>query len=46
MTTPQLSADLAPPEFLQLAGHPLRCRLLGEMASIDRMFHELTGLVG
>ena len=46
MTTPQLSADLAPPEFLQLAGHPLRWRLLGELARSDRMVHELTGLVG
>src|SRR5215218_6918380 len=37
--------DVAPPEFLQLAGHPLRWRLLGELASSDRMVHELTGLV-
>jgi protein-tyrosine-phosphatase/DNA-binding transcriptional ArsR family regulator len=37
--------DLAPPEFLQLAGHPLRWRLLGELARSDRMVHELTGLV-
>jgi len=36
---------LAPPEFLQLAGHPLRWRLLGELARSDRMVHELTGLV-
>eukprot|EP01041_Mallomonas_annulata_P029552 gene29552-51568_t len=42
---PQLS-DLAPPEFLQLAGHPLRWRLLGELARSDRAVHELTGLVG
>ena len=39
-------ADVAPPEFLQLAGHPLRWRLLGELARSDRMVHELTGLVG
>ncbi|MGH9211699.1 MAG: ArsR family transcriptional regulator [Acidimicrobiales bacterium] len=32
--------------FLQLAGHPLRWRLLGELAQSDRMVHELTGLVG
>ena len=38
--------DLAPPEFLQLAGHPLRWRLLGELARSDRTVHELTGLVG
>jgi protein-tyrosine-phosphatase/DNA-binding transcriptional ArsR family regulator len=38
--------DVAPPEFLQLAGHPLRWRLLAELARSDRMVHELTGLVG
>src|SRR5215813_6019294 len=38
--------DVAPSEFLQLAGHPLRWRLLGELARSDRMVHELTGLVG
>ena len=37
--------DLAPPQFLQLAGHPLRWRLLGELARSDRTVHELTGLV-
>lgn len=46
MATPQLRPDAAPPEFLQLAGHPLRWRLLGELARSDRMVHELTGLVG
>jgi protein-tyrosine-phosphatase/DNA-binding transcriptional ArsR family regulator len=35
-----------PPAFLQLAGHPLRWRLLSELARSDRMVHELTGLVG
>jgi ArsR family transcriptional regulator, arsenate/arsenite/antimonite-responsive transcriptional repressor / arsenate reductase (thioredoxin) len=44
--TPQHSASAAPPEFLQLAGHPLRWRLLDELARSDRMVHELTGLVG
>src|SRR6476660_4188944 len=44
MNTPPL--DVAPPEFLQLAGHPLRWRLLSELARSDRMVHELTGLVG
>ena len=38
--------DLAPPEFLHLAGHPLRWRLLGELARSDRVVHELTDLVG
>jgi ArsR family transcriptional regulator, arsenate/arsenite/antimonite-responsive transcriptional repressor / arsenate reductase (thioredoxin) len=38
--------DVAPPEFLQLAGHPLRWRLLGELARSDRVVHELTELVG
>jgi protein-tyrosine-phosphatase len=37
---------VAPAEFLQLAGHPLRWRLLGELARSDRMVSELTGLVG
>jgi protein-tyrosine-phosphatase/DNA-binding transcriptional ArsR family regulator len=38
--------DLAPSDFLQLAGHPLRWRLLAELARSDRLVHELTGLVG
>ena len=37
--------DLSPPEFLQLAGHPLRWRLLRELARSDRTVHELTRLV-
>jgi DNA-binding transcriptional ArsR family regulator len=37
--------DMAPPEFLQLAGHPLRWQLLRELARSDRTVHELTGLV-
>ncbi len=37
---------VAPPAFLQLAGHPLRWRLLGELARSDRIVHELTELVG
>lgn len=36
----------APPEFLQLAGHPLRWRLLSELGRSDRTVYELTGLVG
>jgi ArsR family transcriptional regulator, arsenate/arsenite/antimonite-responsive transcriptional repressor / arsenate reductase (thioredoxin) len=39
-------ADLAPPVFLRLAGHPLRWRLLAELARSDRRVHELTGLLG
>ncbi len=32
----------APPSFLQLAGHPLRWQLLGELAHSDRQVRELT----
>ena len=46
MRTSQADRELAPPAFLQLAGHPLRWRLLGELGRSDRMVHELTGLVG
>ncbi len=46
MSPQQHHPDVAPPEFLQLAGHPLRWRLLSELARSDRMVHELTGLVG
>jgi protein-tyrosine-phosphatase/DNA-binding transcriptional ArsR family regulator len=38
--------DVASPAFLQLAGHPLRWRLLAELARSDRMVNELTSLVG
>lgn len=41
-----MSRDPAPPGFLQLAGHPLRWRLLAELARSDRVVSELTGLVG
>jgi len=46
MNTQHTHPAVAPLEFLQLAGHPLRWRLLGELARSDRMVHELTGLVG
>ena len=46
MSAQPLRPDVAPPEFLQLAGHPLRWRLLGELARSDRIVHELTDLVG
>ena len=42
MSTPQTDA----PAFLQLAGHPLRWRLLSALARSDRTVHELTGAVG
>jgi len=35
-----------PPEFLRLVGHPLRWRLLEELARSDRTVYELTGLAG
>ena len=38
--------ELPPPAFLSLAGHPVRWRLLGELARSDRQVHELTALVG
>ena len=38
--------DAGPPGFLQLAGHPVRWRLLRELARSDRQVRELTGLTG
>lgn len=46
MQSPQADRELAPPAFLRAVGHPLRWRLLGELARSDRLVHELTGLVG
>lgn len=46
MSTRPFQPDVAPPEFLQLAGHPLRWRLLSELARSDRLVQELAGLVG
>ena len=46
VSTQPLPEGVAPPEFLQLAGHPLRWRLLAELARSDRTVHELTGLLG
>jgi ArsR family transcriptional regulator, arsenate/arsenite/antimonite-responsive transcriptional repressor / arsenate reductase (thioredoxin) len=40
------SSVSAPPSFVQLAGHPLRWRLLGELARSDRRVRELVSLVG
>ncbi len=41
-----VDTDVSPPAFLRLAGHPLRWRLLNELARSDRLVHELTGRVG
>jgi protein-tyrosine-phosphatase/DNA-binding transcriptional ArsR family regulator len=41
-----VSVVLAPPDFLQLAGHPLRWRLLQALADSDRTVQELTTVVG
>lgn len=46
MASPAIADTAAPPAFLQLAGHPLRWRLLGELARSDRRVHELTAMVG
>jgi protein-tyrosine-phosphatase len=46
VTSQPAVVGVQPPEFLQLAGHPLRWRLLGELAASDRTVNELTGLVG
>ena len=40
-----MDRELEPPAFLQVAGHPLRWRLLSELGRSDRTVHELTGLV-
>ncbi len=37
---------MEPPLFLRLAAHPIRWRLLGELARSDRAVRELTELVG
>jgi len=37
---------VAPPGFLRLAGHPLRWRLLSELARSDRQVRELKALLG
>ena len=38
--------ELGPPDFLRLAGHPVRWRLLSELGRSDRQVRELTGLLG
>jgi protein-tyrosine-phosphatase len=39
-------SESSPPRFLRLAGHPLRWRLLSELARSDRRVGELCGLAG
>lgn len=46
MLTQPHPSDVAPLDFLQLAGHPLRWRLLAELARSDRTVDELAGLAG
>lgn len=46
MNTHVIRPSPTPPEFLQLAGHPLRWRLLAELARSDRVVSELTDLIG
>src|SRR5690349_22780856 len=43
---PTPGRDSGPPGFLQLAGHPVRWRLLRELARSDRQVRELTSLTG
>ena len=40
------TATSSPPGFLRVAGHPLRWRLLSELARSDRHVDELTRLTG
>lgn len=46
MSGSQISAHAAPPEFLRLAGHPLRWQLLRELSRSDRHVRELMDAVG
>ena len=41
-----MGRDVSPPSFLALAGHPLRWRVLSELARSDRRVRELCALVG
>jgi protein-tyrosine-phosphatase/DNA-binding transcriptional ArsR family regulator len=43
---PTAVLDVPPPEFLRLVGHPLRWRLLAELARSDRTVYELTVRAG
>jgi ArsR family transcriptional regulator, arsenate/arsenite/antimonite-responsive transcriptional repressor / arsenate reductase (thioredoxin) len=42
----ELDTSGGPPLFLQLAGHPIRWRLLGELTRSDRAVRELTAMLG
>ena len=46
MIVPARADTPSPPRFLRLAGHPLRWRLLGELACSDRRVGELCELAG
>jgi ArsR family transcriptional regulator, arsenate/arsenite/antimonite-responsive transcriptional repressor / arsenate reductase (thioredoxin) len=46
VTAPDTHGAIAPPPFLRLAGHPLRWRLLCELARSDRRVGELCELAG
>src|SRR5215216_7452238 len=46
MTGAARHGESAPPPFLRLAGHPLRWRLLSELARSDRRVGELCDLAG
>ena len=46
MVVPARPDASSPPRFLQLAGHPLRWRLLSELARSDRRVGELCALAG
>jgi protein-tyrosine-phosphatase/DNA-binding MarR family transcriptional regulator len=46
VSTSLIDGPSTPPALLQLAGHPLRWRLLSELGRSDRRVHELTELVG
>ncbi len=46
MTATTFSSDVSPPSFVQLAGHPLRWRLLKELGRSDRQVRELCALIG
>lgn len=46
MTAPTAEDRTRPPEFLSLAGHPLRWLLLTELAQSDRRVRELVRLTG
>jgi ArsR family transcriptional regulator, arsenate/arsenite/antimonite-responsive transcriptional repressor / arsenate reductase (thioredoxin) len=46
VSAPPGSDEIRPPAFLRLAGHPVRWRLLSELARSDLRVHELTALAG